>query len=673
MRMKPLKIYLFCLMLTGILCLPAGYGYAQPISVIVLPFENKTLSLEQNWMGEGLALSLADKISHIQDTFVTDRHALQQSLMSGVISKLTAASIEEAKGVGQKFESRYVIWGYYTLSSEVSVFIHVTDITPAGKTIHWDVKFDPKDILNVQPEILKDVLFVLGVKLDENKEAVILAPDTNNLETYKSYISAYLIFMNEQADTALGILKPILKLNPYYGPAVALSIKINEETNRGEELPALYQKYVEILSVQDDLQGLDLLYDKITDLYVNDKKYNAALEYYRKKLDLVQRKGDLRALVQTYIKIANTCSEMKEQENAITNYNKALDIQKKLGDQAGMANTYQDMADVYLAKGLDVTAVKHYQKALEIWRLLNHKDEMGVAYSKIGQAYLVRQDYKTAQKYLTMAVEIQQSSNNTSQTQLGDIYNSLGNLYLMQLDYDKAMDYFQKALNIQERANNLPEMISTYENMATIYMRRKQLDKAVVIYQRELKIQMDLEQRKQVAATYSKLGQIAYEKQNYDSALEYFDKARGFLQIAGGGHELDDMYITVGHTYKAKQDFDQALKNYQKYLEGQRLKNDEFGQMDAYYHISTVYDSLGQPEKAVNYLERAVTLAKISGSTKLVNYQTYLNQLKQKAEAQPASSPQPASPVAGTAEAASPKSPEQPVKTEPEKSSPPAL
>ena len=148
--------------------------------------------------------------------------------------------------------------------------------------------------------------------------------------------------------------------------------------------------------------------------------------------------------------------------------------------------------------------------------------------------------------------------------------NGMGYTYYKLGQYDSALYYYHIGLSSSSFINDAREMASSCTGLAETFLSRAQRDSSRLYLNRALKVSSDNNLLEEQADAYSTLGNVEVQENNYEPALQYFIKAANLYDSL-----VDD---PVG--------FSRALLN-----------------------IANVHYSLGNTEKALDYIQKCRDLA----------------------------------------------------------------
>ena len=160
--------------------------------------------------------------------------------------------------------------------------------------------------------------------------------------------------------------------------------------------------------------------------------------------------------------------------------------------------------------------------------------------------------------------------------------SSMGNLYSNKQDYDKALEFKLLA------EENMPGYYLT--DIAAILCYQKKFDKAEEI----LKKVIEFSNQKEFA--YANLSLIYDEKQDYEKSLEYAEKA-----YKENPYNIE-LSVNLARKYLLNEKYQESIDIYLNLL---KFKKNEAGY---YYSIGFLYYKIGNKEKAIDFVKKAILL-----------------------------------------------------------------
>lgn len=202
------------------------------------------------------------------------------------------------------------------------------------------------------------------------------------------------------------------------------------------------------------------LYNKRAFVFRKQSQYDKAEYFYgHAKEDLEKEvKTDpslLYDLATTYNDMGLLYLNQKEYDKALDFYQKGLDIRKKLdGDfYKELAYSYHNIGTAYQKKGEYEKAKEYHQKGLDIRLKLakmpdNHPDVMA-SMTQLGNDYIGCNDLDTAWVYLNNALKIRLMHFGEDHPDVAWSYYSIANWYKENGNVEKAKEYLQKCIDIR--------------------------------------------------------------------------------------------------------------------------------------------------------------------------------------------------------------------------------
>lgn len=439
--------------------------------------------------------------------------------------------------------------------------IQSRDFDGARQQLEEVLKSDPK---NVQALLLKAKIHMTiseaatgairseGVRksIDTFNEARRIEP--KNLEALKGIAAAY--FVQQDVDKIIQAYRDIVDVNPKDTHAMLVLANILAKTGHEQEALTLFEKIVE--QRRAFINGyiyLGQLYDKLG-------RENDAIETFKKALLIEPRN-----------------------EHLLKGFDLLLGKAARGKPQGFALSQYQQFA-------------KEYPYSSEIQRL--YADQL-----------LAAKDYNAALAQYKRVLELDGEN-------LEAIIAS-GNIHLERRNYDEATKYFSKAVDIN------PDKVEVYDAIAMSFVGQKEPVKAVEMYRKAIKLNPKIDR------LYLSLASV------YDQSGKPQDAIQALKDGIAALGDKSEFLAVMGQIYEKAGDNDQALANYEKALllspqnppllaralsqyirHGQQDKIDALlarlltdfkdKKADLFTLIGDAYQAEGQPDKAMEYYEKAM-------------------------------------------------------------------
>jgi TolB-like protein/Flp pilus assembly protein TadD len=318
-------------------------------SIAVLPFENMSTDLSQNYFSDGLSEELLNVLTQVQGLNVASR-------TSSFAFRGTTKSIQQ---IGRALRVANILEGSVRKSGD-RLRITAQLIDTSNDRHIWSDSYDRdlNDIFQIQDEIANAIVSALTAELGVGLEAVSVESATSNLDAYDLYLQARELFIaRKNLPTSWQLLEKATSLDPEFarawealaaahfvggswhpGDGINHDARARAAAIRALELdPDLSMPYA-VLGMENPLTG---------------KGFAAALA----NLDMALKNDPKNSTAWLWRGLLY--KDMGYMDLAIS------DLEQCLAVDAGYLNCTQHMADALFMRGRVVEAVKLYESTLE--------------------------------------------------------------------------------------------------------------------------------------------------------------------------------------------------------------------------------------------------------------------------------------------------------------------
>lgn len=268
---------------------------------------------------------------------------------------------------------------------------------------------------------------------------------------------------------------------------------------------------IDITILDDKLDAIDKLINKIQDNYFNNKK------------ELIETLGLLNSITQKEI-------------NYLFYYRKD-----------SLLGVLSNKATIYSLLGDSNKSISCYKQAI------NLNISSASLYNNLAIEYYEHGNYNEAQKYINLGIDIaiQKNKNNI----LADLYNTLGNIYLENKNYILALKYLKLAYRKYDENATLTQVANCKVNLINVYIKLNSIKKAVKFYKELTKLGVNnYEVLKVEGLLFYILGKYqnsidTYKKISFDDLRED-KKIYIFLQIASNYYRLNEIDNALEYYFK---------------------------------------------------------------------------------------------------------------------------
>ena len=294
-------------------------------------------------------------------------------------------------------------------------------------------------------------------------------------------------------------------------------------------------------------------------------------------------------------------------------------IEKKNYELAGAKNIYNNMQLYQADKPLRLIMVSTADKDKVVSRLRKEIDSLRTENKRLLAAkertdsafFKVEEDierlessiFDRALKYLGRDLSLLDSANLEAQLHIMEgnyeaAEQTLPNIYELIAEYKKMKELYANAVQVE---------YNTFETYITAFTATLQFDSAAHYammkadrYENDIQAQF---------AAGSFLKDFAC---NYDLALKYYNRALHIAEKNNDSIDVATSYNNIGSVYYQKGDYDKALEYLNKALTIQKAKlgEEHTDVATSYNNIGSLYSKKGNYDKALEYLNKALTIRK---------------------------------------------------------------
>jgi len=174
------------------------------------------------------------------------------------------------------------------------------------------------------------------------------------------------------------------------------------------------QKGIKLLEIENDLEGLNPVYDNYGVLLSMDKKLDSALYYQYKSLAIKKQLKDSIGLGYSYANIANTFAEKQNYELAKTYVDSSSVIRNKIADNYGITVNYVHIAEIFQQEKNYNKAIDNYKTCAELANKYKYKHLEKYCYQNIATCYKKLNKYKDALDFNERFQALKDSTDNVA-------------------------------------------------------------------------------------------------------------------------------------------------------------------------------------------------------------------------------------------------------------------
>ncbi len=278
---------------------------------------------------------------------------------------------------------------------------------------------------------------------------------------------------------------------------------------------------------------------------------------------------------------------------------------KTLNYERGLAMLYRAEARMARSKGEIDRAIDYFLRGLVLFEKLGEGKMKANCCGALGNLYYEKGAFDKSASFMLKAVKAYDAIGDKKNA--AGYYGNLGAIYESMKDYKKALTVYEKANSLCKEIDYQQGIAINLVCIANLYMDWNQNEKALDFDFQALKINEGLGDSSYISNNLSNIS-VAYQNlHNYHKALEYAERANATTPRG-------DQYLYLSNLV-ATGDILMKLKEYKKaetiFLQAEQLL-EKFSsittQSKNYLLLSTVYDSLGNFRKSLQYFKKHAIL-----------------------------------------------------------------
>lgn len=245
----------------------------------------------------------------------------------------------------------------------------------------------------------------------------------------------------------------------------------------------------------------------------------------------------------------------------------------------------------------------HYvQLAMDIADDIENLKGLTKAYYTIAAYFRDDQkNYETALSYYNKIYEIQESHNN--KLGIADVYNEIGTVYKLMGNDSLALHYFKESLEIAKNEKHRHYIADAYKNIGEINYIQKKYDEALGYYLKCYETGCDYCPKITFHTALINIGNVYLNSKDYHNSLMYFKKALVLADSSNADYERAISYSSIAKYYEIQNKLNESVSYYKKSLDYARSANSLLLQSEITNHLSRLYFSTDEFEKAYSYSE----------------------------------------------------------------------
>ncbi len=252
-------------------------------------------------------------------------------------------------------------------------------------------------------------------------------------------------------------------------------------------------------------------------------------------------------------------------------------------------------------------ALKYIKVAIRFGKKKDYPSGLAISYNVAGNCYFFKGDYSQAVENYLKSLTLHERLHN--QKGIANCYNNIGNSYTRQGYYTRALSFHTKALKIRKKINDEPNLAFSYNNIGNVYQSIKDYKKALEHHFWALKIKEKLKDSSEIVISLNNIGGIYTDMKNYDQAIEYHRRALELNNLTDKNLEDEEVaYINIARAYYYDGHHKDALDYAQRAISIAEEIGDSETILEGSDLLGKIYEQLGDYKKALGYFHQHQTL-----------------------------------------------------------------
>lgn len=288
---------------------------------------------------------------------------------------------------------------------------------------------------------------------------------------------------------------------------------------------------------------------------------------------------------------------------------------KNYFEDTAYLSTVNKLAFVY-ADNYPDSAILLLNGQAERCRALSFLQGEVMAYKILGNAFQTKGNFKKSLDYYRQSYQL--AKKNGYKNALPGIQNNIGLIYLNQGNYSPALREFYSALKDAEVNNDQFVVGSILNNIATIHFFQEKLAEAEMDYRKMLKISESMSDTVGVVTAYNNIGEIELERNNPRGALQNLQIASRLASIINDPEMLVASSKTLGYVYLQLDSLAIAATFFNKAIALSKQQGNTIANSKALIGLAKVDNKSGRLKEALANALEALQLAEKMGQTQLL-------------------------------------------------------
>ena len=346
---------------------------------------------------------------------------------------------------------------------------------------------------------------------------------------------------------------------------------------------------------------------RLGNLYRVQGRFDSARWYYDRAILSMNGQPEGSTLSSAYYNLGQLQITQSYYPEALTNTQRSLDIRIKLKDSLLMAESWRALATIHKSLGDYEQALPYIELTEQIANRFNDPELKMFTLMQRGEVDFLLGNYTNAMQRYAMALDVLKTHDFKRYHAI--VLQLMGQVYDAQGDYARAMESFFHSLKIDEEIKSLQTAARTHGMVAWVYIRQRQDSLAVRSVRQSMEQCAALGDREGQAFAHNALGYIHYVRHEYDSALVHFGQALEIRQRLQLTVLAANTLFNISRVYSDLGDQSKASEYLLKVLEVDKERKSKIGVVRTLQALASTAVRQRDFTRASGYLTESVELA----------------------------------------------------------------
>ena len=362
-----------------------------------------------------------------------------------------------------------------------------------------------------------------------------------------------------QVEEAVATYRDVLALDPQYGGALLGLGRMLVTNRRPREAIPILQQAVDSGEFEGDLETLGMIHSILGVAHRDLNEFELALEELQKSLECRRSAKDSRGVAATLTNAARVHAALGRLQQARDLLNEGLSVARESGNSTMESYALLNLGAVHQQSGDLSAALSNYKDTLEIeWERKEHT-ELIYRLNAIGHIYSLLGKYADAMVYLEQAKVHIAASNDVK----GRAYNlySIGKIHRVKGNYKDAIAALLGSMQLSQKMGDLEEVANVHDELADLYIDQNRLEDAKASVEASLALSEQLGTPSRIAQSRIQEARLALAEERFDDAGRALEEAERSLDGLEEKGLLPHLTLVRGKLMREQQETQSALRS----------------------------------------------------------------------------------------------------------------